>query len=286
MYDDTIYNSTETLTVTSAQASYFNKDKHLGKIYVKNPSLTSTLSPVQELTKTLPYLSTKYNSTICDELSTRVNNFDVVYDTLFIETSSYLVIEKTDYKNNSFDNPNTTAISLSHDSGFYNKLSNRFRVGNNIFYCRLVNEQIDDLSSFRAYPEIWKYDYNQGENTQIYPTSENPVISSAAYFACTGNNVMYTEFSKPFLTYSSDNELFNLGFLIKDQNQSPVLFNCLFEYKDQIKFLNTEFYSGTTSNFTYTFLDNSDVLNTQHLSFSLSGNEPLSASASTKSIVL
>ena len=97
---------------------------------------------------------------------------------------------------------------------------------------------------------------------------------------------MYTEFSKPFLTYSSDNELFNLGFLIKDQNQSPVLFNCLFEYKDQIKFLNTEFYSGTTSNFTYTFLDNSDVLNTQHLSFSLSGNEPLSASASTKSIVL
>ena len=286
VYSDTVYNSTETLTITSAQASYFNKDKHLGKIYVKNTSISPTLSPVQELTVTLPYLSTKYNSTICDELSTRVNNFDIVYDTLFIETSSYLVIEKTNYKNNLYDNPNTTGISLSHGSGFYNKLSNRFRVGNDIFYCRLVQEQINDLSSFRAYPEIWKYNYNETENTQIYPTSENPVVSSAAYFACTGNNVMFLEFSKPFLTYSSDNELFNLGFLIKDQNQSPVLFNCIFEYKDRIKFINTEFYSGTTSNFTYTFLDNADVLNTQYLSFSLSGNEPLSASAATKSIVL
>tara|TARA_R110002020_G_scaffold101958_2_gene239754 strand:- start:1172 stop:4072 length:2901 start_codon:yes stop_codon:yes gene_type:complete len=285
-YSNEVFNSTEILTIPETQSSYFNKEKHLGKIYVKNTSVTTALSPVRELTKSLPYISTKYNTTICDELSTSVNNFDIVYDTLFIETSSYFIIEKTEYKNNGFVNPNTMGISLSHSSNFFNKLSNRFKVGNDIFYCRLVKEQIYDLSSFRAYPEIWKYDYNKGVNTQIYPTTNNPVVSSAAFFTCSGNNVMYLEFSKPFLTYSSDNEQFNLGVLIKDQNQSPVVLNYLFEYDTEIKFLNSDFYLGTNNNFTYLFLDNADVLDTQYLAFSLSGNEPVSAAALTQSLVL
>ena len=286
VYNDQVFVNTETLTISADKESFFSKEKHLGKIYVKNASITPTLSPVQELTKTLPYISTKYNTTICNELSTSVNNFDIVYDTLFIETSSYFVIEKTEYSNNGFVNPDTLGISLSHSSDFYNKLSNRFKVGNDIFYCRLVREQINDLSSFRAYPEIWKYNYNKGVNTQIYPTTNNPVISSAAFFACTGNNVMYLEFSRPFLTYSSDNEVFNLGFLTKDQNQSPALFNYTFQYNNKIEFLDTELYGGTTSNFTYLFLDNADVLDTRFLAFSLSGNEPVSAAALTQSLVL
>ena len=244
------------------------------------------MSPVEELTKSLPYISTKYNSTICDELSTAVNNFDIVYDTLFIETSSYFVIEKTEYDNNTFVNPNTLGISLSHSSNFFNKLSNRFKVGNDIFYCRMVKDQINDLSAFRAYPEIWKYNYNTGTNTQIYPTTDNPVVSSSAFFTCSGNNVMYLEFSTPVLTYSSDNEQFNLGVLIKDQNQSPVLLNYLFEYDTKIKFLNSDFYQGTNNNFTYLFLDNANVLDTNFLSFSLSGNEPVSAAELTQSLVL
>ena len=286
VYNDQVFISTETLDISADKESFFSKEKHLGKIYIKNTSVAPTLSPVQELTKTLPYISTKYNTTICDELSTVVNNFDIVYDTLFIETSSYFVIEKTEYSNNGFINPDTLGISLSHNSNFYNKLSNRFKVGNDIFYCRLVREQIDDLSSFRAYPEIWKYNYNKGVNTQIYPTTDNPVVSSAAFFACTGNNVMYLEFSRPFLTYSSDNEMFNLGFIAKDQNQSPALFNYLFQYNNKIKFLDTELYGGTPSNFTYLFLDNANILDTRFLSFSLSGNEPVSAAALTQSLVL
>lgn len=286
VYNDQVFVDTETLTVSADKESFFNKEKHLGKVYIKNASISPTLSPVQEMTKTLPYISTKYNNTICDQLSTSVNNFDIVYDTLFVETSSYLVIEKTEYSNNGFVDPRTLGISLSHSSDFYNKLSNRFKVGNDIFYCRLVHEQIDDLSSFRAYPEIWKYNYNKGTNTQVYPTTDNPVISSAAFFACTGNSVKYLEFSKPLLTYSSDNEMFNLGFLAKDQNQSPSLFNYLFQYSNKIEFVNTELYTGNTSNFTYLFLDNDDVLDTRFLSFSLSGNEPVSASALTQSIVL
>ena len=80
--------------------------------------------------------------------------------------------------------------------------------------------------------------------------------------------------------------MFNLGFLAKDQNQSPSLFNYLFQYSNKIEFVNTELYTGNTSNFTYLFLDNDDVLDTRFLSFSLSGNEPVSASALTQSIVL
>ena len=72
----------------------------LYQFYVKNINKASDDSAVKELTETLTYLSGKYNTTICNELSNKVVNFDILYDTLFIETSSFLVTEKTSYQNN------------------------------------------------------------------------------------------------------------------------------------------------------------------------------------------
>jgi len=278
-YNNQVDINTQTLSISSEKDNLSKRKDHVGKMYVKNTSISPLLSNVKELTKTLPYLSTKYNTSICDELSTVVSNFDIFYDTLFVETSSYLVIEKTLFKDDKFINPNTTSNSLSHSSNFYNKISNRFKVGNDVFYCRMVYDrggqaglsaQVYDLSSFRVYPEIYKYNYIKEKNTRIFPTAVNPVISSASYFDCLTSNIQYIECSKPFLTYSSENEQFNLGFLLKDQNKAPTLFSYLFEYKNNIAFLNTEYFIPSNDAYTNIFVSNIGTVENKNLSFSLS----------------
>mgnify|MGYP003645945790 CR=1 FL=1 len=261
-YRDEVYSPTSFSTVTTAADSFFSKPTNIGKIYVKNVGIDVNTPAVKELTDTLTYISGKYNTTICDELSTSVNNFDLFYDTLFIETSSFLVIEKTNYKNNKFISPQTFTNSLSINTNFFDKVSNRLRLENDVFYCKMTREQIDGqpYSNNLLYPQIYKYSYNDEVITKIFPTTTNPVISSALYFNLSTVNNVYTECSKPVLTYSSDNEQFNLAVLLKDQNKGPLLINYLFEYTNDINFLNSETFVNTTSKYTSDFVSSSGTI--------------------------
>ena len=263
-YRDEVYSSTSFSTVTTAAESFFSKPTNVGKIYVKNVGIDVNTPAVKELTDTLTYISGKYSTTICDELSTSVNNFDLFYDTLFIETSSFLVIEKTKYKDNRFVTPQTFTNSLSINTNFFDKVSNRLKVGNDVFYCKMHREQIDGqpyCNNF-VYPEIYKYNYNKEKITKIFPTTTNPVVSSALYFNLSTIDNIYIEAGKPVLTYSSDNEQFNLAVLLKDQNKGPLLVNYLFEYTNDINFLNSETFVNTTSKYTSDFVSSSGTKDT------------------------
>tara|TARA_R100001163_G_scaffold1159_1_gene1702 strand:- start:572 stop:3565 length:2994 start_codon:yes stop_codon:yes gene_type:complete len=269
-YNSTVYSKTSITPVTSAEESFFNKRDHLGKIYIKNINKSWDTPAVRELTEWLPYISTKYNNTICNELSTAVTNFDIFYNTLFIETSSYFVVERTNYKDNEFKSPNTFTNSIAINTNFFDKVSNRLKVGDDVFYCRMARSQLG-YKGDRFYPELYRYNYIEDETTQIFPTAGNTVLSSSYYFNLTGDNSVYIECSKPLLTYSSDNQQFNLGVILKDQNKGPVLLNYLFEYTDSIKFLNSEAYVCNNSRFTYTFTQTGkNILDLDNINFALS----------------
>ena len=127
----------------------------------------------------------------------------------------------------------------------------------------------------RFYPEIYRYNYQADKTEQIFPTTGNPVLSSALYFNLTGDDSVYIECSKPILTYSSENEQFNLAVIIKDQNKGPVLLNYLFEYVDEIKFLNSEAYVCNNSRFTFNFTQSArNIVNFKNLNFVLSSTVP------------
>ena len=185
-------------------------------------------------------------------------------DTLFIETSSFFVIEKTTYKDREFISPRTFTNSLTINTNFFDKISNRLKVGNDVFYCRLVRQQVDGqpYSNNVLYPEIYKYSYIDEEVTKLFPTTTNSVDSSALYFNLSTVDNIYIESGKPILTYSSDNEQFNLGVLLKDQNQGPLLVNYLFEYTNDINFLNSETFVNTTSKYTADFVSSSGTIDT------------------------
>jgi len=273
-YNDTVYFPTSFNTASTAAESFFDKQESVvGKIYVKNSGIANDTPAVKELTETLTYISGKYNSTICDELSTSVNNFDIFYDTLFIQTSSFLVIEKTLYKDNQFISPRTFTNSLAINTNNLDKLSNRLKVNNDVFYCRMASTQNtgQPFSNMIFYPEIYKYSYINEEVTQVFPTTVNPVVSSSLYFNLSTVNNVYVESGIPVLTYSSDNEQFNLAVLLKDQNKGPLLVNYLFEYKDTIKFLNSETFVNTSSKNTDDFVSSSGTLDVSTLSIVLCG---------------
>ena len=272
-YRSEVYSPTTFTTVQTANESFFNKRDHIGKIYIKNINKAPSAPAVRELTDTLTYISGKYNATICNELSTAVDNFDILYDTLFIETSSYLVIEKTLYKDYTFTTPGTFTNSLTINTNFFDKVSNRFKIGNDVFYCRMARDQLN-FKDTRLYPEIYKYNYNLEKSEQVFPTTANPVISSACFFNLSTNNTVYLECSKPVLTYSSDNEQFNIAVLLKDQNKGPLLVNYLFEYTDKITFLDVDSYNSTDSKFTYNFIDSDAAIDLGSLSFLLCSHAP------------
>jgi len=281
-YRNEVYDTTTFTTVQTASERLFNRHNHTGKIYVKNINLVPDKPAVKQLTDAITYLSSKYNTTVCEQLSTAIKEFDLLYSTLFIETSSFLITEKTKYEDSVFISPITFTNYITINTSFFDKISNRLRVGNDVFFCRLVNEQLS-LKDSRIYPKIYKYDFNKDKTEVVFPTTGNPAISSSCYFDLSDPVPLsvYIESSKPFLTYSSDNEQFNLGVLIKDLNKGPLFLNYLFEYTNSIKFLDTTAFTSNNSRFTYTFANNhlsgsplSGAADLTNLNFMLSSQVP------------
>ena len=187
-------------------------------------------------------------------------------------------ITQTKYEDNVFISPITFTNYLTINTSFFDKVSNRVKVDSNVFFCRLVREQLS-LKDSRIYPKIYKYDYIKDKTKVIFPTTGNPAVSSSCYFDLEDPSPLsvYIESGKPFLTYSSDNEQFNLGILLKDLNKGPLLLNYLFEYTDSIKFLDTTAFTSNNSRFTYTFANNkltTSAADLTNLNFMLSSQVP------------
>ena len=128
VYDSTVFDISEFTVDTFDKTTYGERTDLNGQIFIKEfDDVTNTL------TDAMGYLSSRYAADIYSELSS-VNNFDLVYDTLCIETDNYLVIEKSNYVDGSFTNPKTSAVAVEHNLDSFNKLSNRFKVGNDIYY--------------------------------------------------------------------------------------------------------------------------------------------------------
>ena len=197
-------------------------------------------------------------------------NFDILYDTLFVETSSFLVTEKTSYQNNKFVSPNTFTNSLNINTNFFDKVSNRLKVGSDVFYCKIQKDQLT-FKNIRLYPAIYKYSFIDDKTEQIFPTTGNSAETCS--FNLSSFDSVYIESGKPYLTYNSDNEQFNLAVILKDLNKGPLLVNYLFEYKDSVNFLNNSTFSSNNSRFTDNFTNNGAV-DLSNAVFTLSSSVP------------
>ena len=278
VYDDTVFTVTEFTAADTSKESFFDKREHVGKIYVKNINQSPEKPAVKQLTDALTYFPSKYNTTVCHQLSTSIKEFDLLYSTLFLETSTFFITEKTKYEDDIFISPITFTNYLTIHTSFFDKISNRVKVGEDVFFCRVVQEQLS-LKDIRVYPKLYKYNFSKDKTEVIFPTTGNTAANSSCYFDLSSPSPLsvYIEAGKPFLTYSSDNEQFNLGVLLKDLNKGPLLLNYLFEYKDSVSFIDSTAFTSNVSRFTYIFANKhltTPAVDLSNLNFMLSSEVP------------
>lgn len=214
-----------------------------GKIMVRN----SDTRTVDTITNTLPYLTTKYNAAIVAELEDYVEKFEVSTDILFIETSNYLVIDKIKYSDSAFSDSKVSPTYLTHNTNWSDKISNRFKLNNGVFYVHLYTTTPNISSNtVTIYPRIYRFDTVNFKNDLIYNDTSN-------IFEITNDNVLYSHVDPPTLTYNSRNNIFKLSYLLKDQNNTPTLFEYDFNFGSTVEFLSKKEYSFNGNGYSNTF---------------------------------
>lgn len=245
-------NNTLFSNVTSKYASKIERDTYPGVIYIKD-----TTNNISKLVERLKYLKNKYSLTEYTQLSSGVQNFDLAQNTLFIQTSSYLFIEKLNYDGASFNIPNTSKNIINHNITPFNCISNRFKVRNDVYFATLSSIYYP-TSSRSIFPQIYRYNLNTQTLTKLYPNN-NTFIED---FKIDTTEVNYFEAETLKLSYNQELNTFNLSWLLKDLNKSPYLISTNFNLYDELNIDSVDGFKFTKYNNTIQFTNSSVYSNT------------------------
>lgn len=203
-----------------------------GNIFIKNTIYKDTKS----LLDTLPYLKNRYSQTVIGELSSNIIKFEVANDILFIETPSYLTINKILMVDGVFKDPKTRSILFQNNTNSFDIVTNRFKYNNDVYYAKLNTlSDTQSTNNFIIYPEIYKTDLINFENTKIFPLSPTDITN---FFNISGADIRYLKCSSSTLSYNPVNNIFNISFILKDQNEMYNLHELDFKLTPDLVFLN------------------------------------------------
>lgn len=203
------------------------RDSLTGSIIVKDIN-----GSYADLIDKLDYLQNKYPQTVFSSLTSGIKEFDLVYNTYFIKTSQYLICDKVLYENNMFNNPKTNNVIIEYNNNLYNTISNRFKVQDYVYFAVLSAYEAPSTTSAFVYPIIYKINTQTLKQTQVFPTDS--ISNYSNYFNISTGNVLYVEADTPRLTYNVDLDMFNLSYLLKDQNKIPYLVSVNFKDSDSV----------------------------------------------------
>ena len=266
-YDNTVLEPSVLISDVTSKEGRYDAEKLSGQIFVNNKSTNES----SHLFTALNYLSARYSPNIKTNLSSRVTNFDLLYDTLFIETSSFFVIEPLRFKDNKYVDPFTNNISLSINTNDFDKISNRFADKLNVYYYQLkALTSSTDTKALSVYPEIYKYNYTDKKSAKIFPKSDSELSKKRDLFTLSGIDVRYKESDTPIISYRDDIDMFNLTYLLKDQNKSPLVVNYILniDSNDNVTFIRDENLRAVFDNKTFTFENNARTLSSFNFNLS------------------
>lgn len=237
IYIDSNINHTELLP----QSTFNGFD---GVLFVKN-NQTKQAFPLLD---TLPHLITSFPTTVSAQLS-NIINFELTYDIISVETENYLLFDKITFENNEFIDSKQSPIYIEHSVSPFDNISNRLKLDNFIYYCVLKSEGSFFNDTLHVYPEIYRYNIKTNKNILLYPQD----IPIPSYFKIYGD-VEYIHSDNPILAYSSRNNIFNISFILKDQNNYPLLKSYDFKLSPNVEFIsgkNIPFSTISISNIFY-----------------------------------
>ena len=204
-YDPTVLQSSVYNLSSSPTENYFTRLSSHGTIYVRN----AYTKEVKSLQTTFSYLSTTLLSSVYNELS-GVSSFEVVGDTMFIQTDNNLIVQKILFDNGAFVNPKKSTYVTSFNDNPYQKVSKRFKKKDKVYYARLDVETYPVVSNdFKIYPTIYEIDTTK-HIKKIYS-----VGGLTNFYTVSGGSEAYIKAEEPMFTYDNRSDQYNISFLMK-----------------------------------------------------------------------
>lgn len=227
------------LTSSSTPLTKEEQKSLKGKLYVKNGSYSTSEPLSSALAKTI----TKYSTAVQNQINQDLIDFDIIENTIFLETKSSLVIDKISYKDGKFDVPSTINTLYSVNSAnTVEVFTNRFYIEstNKVYFARFrddINDTCGPIAdNYKAvYPEIYEYDIQQNTSTKIYPEGATDISLSAFELnvsSLSARNYTPDSVHTPTIVYNSLNDLFKLTYIIYDKNDFSHIVDVSFKMTD------------------------------------------------------
>ena len=217
--------SSQDLTLTTEERKALD-----GRLYVKNGSYSDS----QPLSTALSNILQKYSTSIQTDLNLALIDFDIIQNTIFLETKSNLLIDKIEYKDAEFTKPSTVNTLYSVNSSIgAETFSNRFYVEGTgkVYFARFQTIGANDCdvsprNYLTVYPEIYEYSILDNHVNKVYPAdtasttlSVFDVNTSALSLGVSATrNYTIEEVHTPKIAYNKRNDIFKLTYIVNDPN--------------------------------------------------------------------
>lgn len=248
------------LTGTDLYKTQTERQSLAGKMYVKNQAYSSSYP----LSSALESIFSKYSDLVRSEMYNSVKDFDIVYDTIVVETENYLIFDKIAYDGESFIDPITKNTVITRTNSL-NRFSNRFFNEKDKTVTFVVLDQAPTLSASNyksIYPNIYVYDIKTNTTSKVFPkpTADIEELFNLGDIFDNSCDVNLVKIQNPILTYNSLNEVYKLTFVGEDNNGLFHLFDYGFYLLDsKAIFLESKYYKHTKIINTTNFLDSNRI---------------------------
>ena len=248
---DTIHTEHRSIisTLTSESGGEINADRLLqrGRVYVKNQGSSLSLPISSALRGTLD----KYAPATILEFNDKLIDFDVINDSIFLQTKTKLLIDKIQYDiSGEFGKPGTSNTIFKTDStNTINVFSNRLYVhdiktcaGQGAVLFAIFKQHNKDLINGKPlpdnygyiYPEIYQYDLQTNNTIKIFPQSLESDCLESFKTSYTGSVTNYApeKIRTPKIAYNSIYNKLKISYIVLDQNNFSHIHDALFSWKN------------------------------------------------------
>lgn len=214
-FDDTVFTPTIFDILSSSDNNLYERYDIGGGIYVKN----SKTRKIVKIENALSYLSSGLSTDTYNNLISSVESFDIHNNTIFIDTDNELIVFKIDQDGGEFIDLKKQIFTHSKNNTPYQKISNRFRSGNVVYFITTESSGIVSGGDFKIIPTLWEYD------TEKYTRKMITFGDVATVFS----RFDYEKIEKPNLSYDEVADRYLLSMIIKDGDNNFSLLEFKYE---------------------------------------------------------
>lgn len=202
LYIDDTFETTQYNISSFDTDNFYQRLESNGNIFIRN----HVTKKVDSITNTFSYISGGVSSNIFTELLSSINSFDLVNDTMFVDTTNYLVVFKIQFDGERFINPKGGIYTFNKNSNPFNHITNRYKIKGDVFFS-VTNPDTNPLNTKEF--KLYLYKLNL-EDFKLYKFDY-----SISFLEASTTSV---KMDTPSFSYNSIPNIMSITFVTKDEN--------------------------------------------------------------------